>query len=146
MLLDDIVAALNRNPAHVLGVEPVRRFVEQAYIPQKYENGDWRKASGPEAEYLFRRSLLPEIGELRCRDLKAEDLRAVLRKRAGTGVSRESVSKVRFAMGDMVKRMVAEGYLMSNIAEGLKTPKAAKRSDRSRLRRVSRVLARMECY
>ena len=131
------MAVLNRNPAHVLGVEPVRRFVEQVYIPQKYENGDWRKGSGQEAEYLFRRSVLPEIGELRCRDLQAEHLRAVLRKLAGVGLSHESVSKVRFAMGDMVKRMVAEGYLMSNIAAGLKTPKAAKRSDRSRLRRVT---------
>ena len=137
--LDDIVATLNRNPAHVLGVEPVRRFVEQVYIPQKYENGDWRKRSGQEAEYLFRRSVLPEIGELRCRDLQAEHLRAVLRKLAGAGLSRESVSKVRFAIGDMVKRMVAESYLRSNIAEGLKTPKAAKRSDRSRLRRVTLV-------
>jgi hypothetical protein len=51
--LDDIVAALNRTPAHAFGVEPVRRFVEQVYIPQKYENGDWRKATGQEAEYLF---------------------------------------------------------------------------------------------
>ena len=51
--LDDIVAVLNRNPAHALGAEPVRRFVEQVYIPQKYENGDWRRASGQEAEYLF---------------------------------------------------------------------------------------------
>ena len=135
--LDDIVAVLNRNPAHVLGVEPVRRFVEQVYIPQKYENGDWRKGSGQEAEYLFRRSVLPEIGELRCRDLQAEHLRAVLRKLAGAGLGHESVSKVRFAMGDMVKKMVAEGYLMSNIAAGLKTPKAAKRSNRSRLRRVT---------
>ena len=40
-------------------------------------------------------------------------------------------------MGDMVRKMVAEGYLTSNIAEGLKTPKAARRSDRFRLRRVS---------
>jgi hypothetical protein len=82
------------------------------YIPQKYENGDWRKGSGQEAEYLFRRSVLPEIGELRCRDLQAEHLRAVLRKLAGAGLGHESVGKVRFAMGDMVKRMVAEGYLM----------------------------------
>ena len=37
-------------------------------------------------------------------------------------------------MGDMVKRMVAEEYLTSNIAAGLKTPKAARRSDRFRLR------------
>src|ERR1039457_7172764 len=29
--LDDIVAVLNRNPAHALGGEPVRRFVEQVY-------------------------------------------------------------------------------------------------------------------
>jgi integrase len=115
----------------------VRRFVEQVYIPQKYENGDWRKASGQEAEYLLRRSIVPEIGELRCRDLKAEHLRAVLRKLAGAGLSYESVSKVRFAMGDMVKRMVAEEYLTSNIAAGLKTPKTARRSDRSRLRRVT---------
>jgi site-specific recombinase XerC len=135
--LDDVVAALNRNPGHVLGAEPVRRFVEQVYIPQKYENGDWRKATGQEAEYLFRRSILPEIGEQRCRDLKAEHLRAALRKLAGTGLSYESVSKVKFAMGDMVKRMVAEEYLPSNIAMGLKTPKTARRSDRSRLRRVT---------
>ena len=135
--LDDIVAVLNRNPAHALGAEPVRRFVEQVYIPQKYENGDWRRASGQEAEYLFRRSILSEIGEMRCRDLKAEHLRGVLRKLAGAGLSYESVSKVRFAMGDMVKRMVAEQYLTSNIAAGLKTPKTARRSDRSRLRRVT---------
>jgi hypothetical protein len=135
--LDDIVAVLNRNPAHALGAEPVRRFVEQVYIPQKYENGDWRKASGQEAEYLFRRSILPEVGGLRCRDLKAEHLRSVLRKLAASGLSYESVSQVRCAMGDMVKRMVAEEYLTSNIAEGLKTPKAARRSDRSRLRRVT---------
>jgi site-specific recombinase XerC len=135
--LDDIVAVLNRSPAHALGAEPVRRFVEQVYIPQKYENGDWRKATGQEAEYLFRRSILPEIGGLRCRDLKAEHLRTLLRKLAGTDVSYESVSKVRFAMKDMVKRMVAEEYLASNIAEGLKTPKTARRSDRSRLRRVT---------
>jgi integrase len=135
--LDDIIAVLNRNPGHALGAEPVRRFVEQVYIPQKYENGDWRKATGQEAEYLFRRSILPEIGELRCRDLKAEHLRAVLRKLAGAGLSYESVSKVRFAMGDMVKRMVAEEYLTSNIASGLNTPKTARRSDRSLLRRVT---------
>ena len=135
--LDDIIALLNRNPAHAQGAELVRRFVEQVYIPQKYENGDWRRATGQEAEYLFRRSILTEIGELRCRDLKAEHLRAVLRKLAGTDLSYESVSKVRFAMGDMVKRMVAEEYLMSNIAAGLKTPKTARRSDRSRLRRVT---------
>jgi hypothetical protein len=62
--LDDIIASLNRNPAHAQGAELVRRFVEQVYIPQKYENGDWRRASGQEAEYLFRRSILSEIGEI----------------------------------------------------------------------------------
>ena len=88
--LDDIIAVLNRNPARAQGAELVRRFVEQVYIPQKYENGDWRRATGQEAEYLFRRSILPEIGELRCRDLKAEHLRAVLRKLAGTGLTPSS--------------------------------------------------------
>lgn len=138
--LDDIVAELNKNPAHALGAEPVRRFVEQVYIPQKYENGEWRKATGQEAEYLFRRSILPEIGELRCRELKAEHLRNLLRAVAARGLSYESVGKVRFALKDMVKmvkRMVAEEYLTSNIAEGLKTPKTARRSDRSHLRRVT---------
>ena len=86
----------------------MRRFVEQMYIPQKYENGDWRRATGQEAEYLFRRSILPEIGELRCRDLKAEHLRVVLRELAATGLSYESVSHVKCAMGDMVRMMVAE--------------------------------------
>src|SRR6202451_2484761 len=30
--LDDMVAVLNRNVTHMLGTEPVRRFVEQVYI------------------------------------------------------------------------------------------------------------------
>ena len=135
--LDDIIAVLNRNPGHALGAELVGRFVKQVFVPQKYENGDWRKGSGEEVEGLFRRWILPEIGELRCRDLKAEHLRAVLRKVAGTGLCYQSVNQVRFSMGDMVKMMLAEEYLTSNIAAGLKTPKTAKKSDRSRLRRAT---------
>jgi len=137
MALDDIVAALNRNPTHVLGSELVRRFVEHVYIPQKYENGDWRKATGQEAERLFRRYVLPDIGEIRCRDLKAENLRGVLRKLAVGGLSRGPVSQVKCAMGDMVKMAVAEGYITSNIAEALKTPRMAHPSDRSLLRRIT---------
>jgi site-specific recombinase XerC len=37
----------------------------------------------------------------------------------------------------MVRIGVAEGYLKSNIAEGLKTPGAARRSDRTVLRRAT---------
>src|SRR5262249_4192898 len=33
--LDDLVAELNRNPGHVLGTEPVRRFIEQVYVSMK---------------------------------------------------------------------------------------------------------------
>ena len=135
--LDDIVAALNKNPVHALGAELVRRFVERVHIPQKYEDGAWRDHTGREAEYLFRRSILPEIGELRCHDLTADHLRNVLRKLANTGLSYESVSKVRFAMSDMVKKMIAEQFITFNIAAGLKTPKTARRSDRSRLKRVT---------
>jgi integrase len=40
-------------------------------------------------------------------------------------------------MKDMVRKMIAEEYLLLNIAEDLNTPKTAKRSDRNRLRRVS---------
>src|ERR1035438_6260039 len=80
--LDDIIALLNRNPAHAQGAELVRRFVEQVYIPQKYEDGAWRDNTGREAEYLFRQSVLPEIGELRCRDLKADHLRNVLDRKS----------------------------------------------------------------
>jgi integrase len=135
--LDDIVAQLNRSHSQVFGSELVRRFVEQVYIPQKYENGDWRRLTGQEAEYLFQGTILPAIGEMRCRDLKAENLRAVLRKMAQSGRCYGSVGKVRLAMKDMIAMMVAEQYLASNIAEGVKTPKTAKRSDRSQLNRVS---------
>lgn len=63
--LDDIVSQLNRSQSQALGGELVRRFIEQVYIPQKYENGDWREASGQDAEYLFRRFITPEIGTIR---------------------------------------------------------------------------------
>ena len=135
--LDDIVAALNKNPAHALGAEPIRRFVEQVFIPQKYEDGIWRDNTGREAEYIIRNLILPEIGELRCRDLKADHLRNVLRKRANAGHSREYVNKVRFALGDIVRSMMAHQYVAFDVAAGLKTPAAARPSDRSRLRRVT---------
>jgi hypothetical protein len=134
--LDDIVAALNRSQSQALGGELVRRFVEQVYIPQKYENGDWRNASGADAEYLFRRFVLPRIGDSRCRDLKAERLRAILRDLASAGRDYAEVKRVRLAIKDMIRKMVAEEYLSVNVAEDLKTPKFAKRSDRSRLLRV----------
>jgi integrase len=135
--LDDIVAALNKGPSQVLGGELVRRFVKQVYIPQKDENGDWRETTKQEAEGMFRRSILPDIGELRCLDLRPKHLRAVLRRLASAGLTYGTVSQVKCALRDMVKMMVAEGYLESNIAEGLKTPKTARRADRSRLRRVT---------
>ena len=135
--LDDIVATMNKGPSQAAGGELVRRFVKQVYIPQKYENGDWRESTGLEAEGMFRRSILPDIGELRCRDLRPEHLRIVLRRLASAGLTYGTVSQVKCAMGDMVKMMVAEGYLATNIAAGLKTPKTARRTDRSRLRRVT---------
>ncbi len=98
-----------------------KAFVKQVYILQKYENGDSRKVTGQEAEYLFQRSILPEIGELRCRDLKAEH--PVLRKLAGANLSYDSISKVRFATGDMVKRMVAEEFLNVQHRFGPEDPK-----------------------
>jgi site-specific recombinase XerC len=101
------------------------------------KTGDWRRATGQEAEYVLRRSILSEIGELRCRDLEREHLVAVLRKRAQDSVCFESVGKVRSAIGDVVKMMIADEYLTSNVAAGLKTPKTARRSDRSWLRRVT---------
>lgn len=107
------------------------------YIPQKYENGDWRETTGQEAEGMFRRSILPDLGELRCRDLRPENLRDVLRRLAGAGLTYGTVSQVKCALRDMVKMMVGEGYLATNIAEGLKIPKTARRADRTRLRRVT---------
>ena len=111
--LDDIIALLNRNPAHALGSRD--------------------RCEGSLNRCTFRRNTKTEIGEkppgrrpstcfggrscLRSANcgaaiLRPTHLRAVLRKLAGTGLSYESVSKVRFAMGDMVKRMVAEEYLI----------------------------------
>jgi integrase len=71
------------------------------------------------------------------RDLRPEHLRDVLRKQATAGLSYGPVSQIRCALGDMIKMMVAEGYLATNIAEGLKTPRSARRTDRTSLRRVS---------
>src|SRR5262249_25027055 len=99
--------------------------------------GDWRKATGQEAEGLFRRYVLPEIGEMRCRDLRPESLRAVLRKLVSVDLSQGPVSQVKCALGDMVKMGVAGGELTNNLAEGLKRPRTARRSDRSLLRRVT---------
>ena len=51
--LDEIVAALNKSPSEALGGELVRRFVTQVYVPQKYDNGDWRENTKRKTEGLF---------------------------------------------------------------------------------------------
>lgn len=48
----------------------------------------------------------------------------MLRKQASEGLSYGPVGQIKCALGDMIKMMVAEGYLATNIAEGLKTPRA----------------------
>ena len=96
----------------------VRRFVKQVYIPQKYENGDWRRASGQEAEGLFRRSIVPEIGELRCRDLKATHLRAVLRKLAGEAVpDRKVIAELSKAINEALEAAASADYNLDALPE-----------------------------
>jgi integrase len=101
----------------------VEHFVEAVYLPIKKESGDWRASTAKTAEYEIRRHILPELGPLTFEELEPSHLRSLLKDLAKAGLSEHPLKHVRGQLSEICRMAVAEGYLRTNISEGLNLPK-----------------------
>jgi integrase len=88
----------------------------------KVENGDWRSATAKETMREIRQHLLLELGPLTFDEVTPSLLRNLLRTKAEGGSGEQVLSHLRAYITDICKCAVAEGYLRTNVSEGLKVP------------------------
>lgn len=122
LLREELVRPLNLNPLQSRGSETFERFVEDVFFTMKRESGEWRENTAKECMREIRLHLLPEIGSIKFEDMEPATLRGVLRTKAEQGLGRQVLNHLRSYLGDICRTAVAEGYLQTNIAEGLKVP------------------------
>jgi integrase len=127
IMLDELVRPLNLNPTESRKFETVSNFAHAVFYRVKKETGAWRASSEQRARWEIEKRILPMIGEKSFEQLTASDLRAILNHYANAGLSKSSLGHIRSHLTDICRMARAEGYLHSDIAEGLKIPKIASR-------------------
>jgi integrase len=122
MMRDELVRPLNMSPFRSRGEDTFEQFIEDVFLPMKRESGEWRENTGKESTREIRLHLLSELGEFRFEELSPALLRNVLRKKAEQGLRRQVLNHLKGYLTDICQCAVAEGYLGTNISEGLKAP------------------------
>jgi hypothetical protein len=122
MMREELVRPLNQSPFRSLAEETFDTFVEDVFLPMKRESGEWRQNTEKESSREIRGHLLPELGEVPFAELSPALLRALLKGKAEQGLRRQTLNHLRGYLTDICKCAVAEGYLKTNVSEGLKAP------------------------
>jgi integrase len=122
LLRDELMRPLNLNPLRSRAEEPFERFVEDVFFPMKTESGAWRENTAKESTREIRLHLLPDLGEVPFEEMTPSLLRTVLKKKAEQGLGKQVLNHLRGYLADICKSALAESYLTTNIAEGLKAP------------------------
>jgi integrase len=119
---DELVRPLNMSPLRSRGADSFEQFIKDVFIPMKKESGEGRENTAKESTREIRLHLVSELGELSFDELSPALLRAVLKKKAEQGLRRQVLNHLKGYLVDISKCAAAEGYLETNISEGLKAP------------------------
>jgi integrase len=130
---DELVRPLNMSSLRSRGADSFEQFIEDVFIPMKKDSGEWRENTAKESTREIRLHLVSELGELSFDELSPALLRAVLKKKAEQGLRRQVLNHLKGYLVDISKCAVAEGYLETNISEGLKAPVKLARAADSKL-------------
>ena len=122
LLREELVRPLNTNPLQSRSSETFQHFVEDVFFPMKRESGEWRENTAKETMREIRLHLFPEIGGTSFEEMEPATLRTALRNKAERGLGRQVLNHLRGYLNDICRTAVAEGYLQTNISEGLKVP------------------------
>lgn len=123
ILLDEKVRPMNLNPGLSRRYEAFKEFVECVFVPAKKEWGAWRVNTAKTNAWEIQRYILPSVGAITFEELEPSHLRDVMKSMVSTGAPQSHLGHVRGHLVEICRMAFAEGYLQTNIAEGLKVPK-----------------------
>ncbi len=79
---------------------------------------------------LARRHLIPELGHVRLKDLKPEQVRRHYRKKLDSGLSNRTVQLIHTTLRKALQQAVSDSILPRNVCEAVKAPRKVKREMR----------------
>ena len=71
ILRDEIIRPINLNPLRSKTEETFERFVEDVFLADENEIGEWRENTAKESTREIRSHLLPDLGEIKFEELTA---------------------------------------------------------------------------
>jgi integrase len=77
--------------------------------------------------YLVRRHIIPELGQVRLRDLKPDQVRRLYREKLDTGLSNRTVQLIHTTLRKALQQAVSDGILPRNVCEAVKAPRRVKK-------------------
>ncbi len=81
--------------------------------------------------YLARRHIAPELGHVRLKDLKPEQVRRHYRKKLDSGLSNRTVQLIHTTLRKALQQAVSDGILPRNVCEAVKAPRRVKKEMRT---------------
>lgn len=81
--------------------------------------------------YLARRHIIPELGHVRLKDIKPEQVRHHYRKKLDSGLSNRTVQLVHTTLRKALQQAVSDGILPRNVCEAVKAPRRVKKEMRT---------------
>jgi len=112
--------------------------VEESPVPFGEYLGDWLKATEGSVrkrtfdryECLVRIHVVPEIGDMRLKDLRPRDLQDLYQKKIREGLSARTVQYVHVTVARALKRAVGWGMLARSVADAVTPPRPQKKEIR----------------
>jgi integrase len=80
--------------------------------------------------YLARRHIIPELGHVRLKDLKPEQVRRLYRKKLDSGLSNRTVQLIHTTLRKALQQAVSDGILPRNVSQAVKAPRRVKKEMR----------------
>jgi integrase len=80
--------------------------------------------------YLARRHIIPELGHIRLRDLKPEQVRRLYRKKLDSGLSNRTVQLIHTTLRKALQQALSDGILPRNVCDAVKAPRRVRKEMR----------------
>ena len=121
---DAILGPLNADPMISKRATTLAEFVNRIYLPVKCER--WRPRTAKDTVERIQKRILNSLGQRRCGDLEAADLRELLKSLRDAGMDSSTLNHVRSDLRGIGKLMCTEGFHDRDVSYGLQAPKSTK--------------------
>ncbi len=117
-----LVKPLNRDSLRNLRAETFEHFIEDVFFPMKKDT-DWREDTAKESMREIRKHAIRELGPSAMPGDRRSLASRASQEESGAGSWEGNGESHPVLLTDICRSATAEGYLASNVSEGLKSPK-----------------------